>query len=175
MLSFLFWPYCSWTNFLVTPLSYIIPKVENKKKKLHTFKLNKNYVKSSTNFRNKTCLFKATIISNFSRYKIWRECWKMDFFFCQDKPLALMINCQSMDQLYVLDWTPSEIDQRQFHKPLFQISWNSVNLLFKEREKEMKCDDCNRTSQSNQPSLRRNQYHQLSWSVKKWWILINLL
>lgn len=91
-----------------------------------------------------------------TRYEERVEKWNL--FFCQDKPLALMINCQSMDQL-------SEIDQRQFHKPLFQISWNSFNLLLKEREKEMKCDDYNRTSQSNQPSFRRNQYHQLSFMI----------
>lgn len=36
-----------------------------------------------------------------TRYEESVEKW--NFFLCQDKPLALMINCQSMDQLYVLD------------------------------------------------------------------------
>lgn len=90
-----------------------------------------------------------------TRYEESVEKWN---FFLSGQTASLMINCQSMDQL-------SEIDQRQFHKPLFQISWNSFNLLLDEREKEMKCDDYNRTSQSNQPSFRRNQYHQLSFMI----------
>lgn len=36
-----------------------------------------------------------------TRYEEKVEKWNL--FFCQDKPLALMINCQPIDQLYVLD------------------------------------------------------------------------
>jgi len=36
-----------------------------------------------------------------TRYEERVEKWNL--FFCQDKLLALMINCQSIDQLYVLD------------------------------------------------------------------------
>lgn len=116
MLSFLFWPLFMNEFYGNTFLLHNILKWKTRKKKLHAFKLNKNYVEKVVPILGTKRVFLRRQLFKIladTRYEERVEKWNL--FFCQDKPLALLINCQSMDQL-------SEIDQRQFHKPLFQIS-----------------------------------------------------
>lgn len=70
MLSFLFWPLFMNEFSGDTFLLHNILKWKTRKKKLHAFKLNKNYVESSTNFGRK--LFK--ILAD-TRYEESVEKW----------------------------------------------------------------------------------------------------
>jgi len=154
MLSFLFWPLFMNEFSGDTFILHNTLKWKTRKKNCIHLNWTKTMLKVVPILGTKRVFLRRQLFKILADTRYEERVEKWNLFFCQDKLLALMINCQSIDQLYVLDWTPSEIDQRQFHKPLFQISWNSVNLLLKEREKEMKCDDYNRTSQSYQPSFK---------------------